>query len=125
MIWGCAGNLRAEFFLSEMIIPRESNSHAQHQIGIPHMASKLQTSHKTISRRAAKPQKEQRRKQRTLPRLHDVGLTLEQKGTKGAKNPKTENPVMLQLNDVMGYMPILAASVRDQVMSGTTKGARY
>ena len=40
-------------------------------------------------------------------RVHGVGLTLEQKGTKETKNSKTENPVMLQLNDVMCYMPIL------------------
>jgi hypothetical protein len=56
MIGVCAGYFRPEFFFREMIILRESNSHARRQVYIPHMGSQLQTSCKvdlTRSRKAA------------------------------------------------------------------------
>jgi hypothetical protein len=45
MVGVCAGYFRPKFLLREMIILRESNSHARRQVYIPHMGSKLQTSH--------------------------------------------------------------------------------
>jgi hypothetical protein len=62
MIGVCAGYFRPEFFFREMIILRESNSHARRQVYIPHMGSQLQTSCKvdlTRSRKAAEGEKTQ------------------------------------------------------------------
>jgi hypothetical protein len=46
MIGVCAGYFRRNFFLVETINPLESNNHARREAYIPHMGTKLQTSHK-------------------------------------------------------------------------------
>ena len=61
MIWGmCRISCGLRFFLNEMIIPCESNSHAQCRACIPHMGSTLQTSHKEDL--TQKPRSRKRRK---------------------------------------------------------------
>ena len=44
MIGVCAGYFRPEFFFREMIILRESNSHARRQVFIPYMGIDLRAS---------------------------------------------------------------------------------
>jgi hypothetical protein len=57
MIGVCAGRFRFRFFLTETVIPCESNKHARSGACIPHMGIQLHTSCRKISRQAAKPQR--------------------------------------------------------------------